>query len=104
VAWIDALSRSALARDGLVEVEAGGAALLLYDLDGAVYATSAICPHQSAWLIQGGVEGQAVNCPRHQGQFDIPTGRLLRGPPCADLWVYPTRVEGDRIWVEVSGS
>lgn len=38
----------------LLEVEAGGAALLLYDIAGTAYATATVCPHHAAWLSQGG--------------------------------------------------
>ncbi|SKA12900.1 naphthalene 1,2-dioxygenase system ferredoxin subunit [Enhydrobacter aerosaccus] len=101
MAWIDVADRAALARSGRREVEAAGIALLLYDLEGALYATSAICPHHAAWLSQGSVEGEIVNCPRHMGQFHIPTGRQLRGPACPDLRTYPVREEGGRIWIEL---
>ncbi len=84
-----------------MEVEAGGRALLLYDIEGAVYATTAICPHHFAFLSQGGLSGDCVDCPRHQGQFHIPTGAQRRGPPCGPLATYPVRVEAERVLVEV---
>jgi len=99
--WTDAASREALARSSPLEVEANGAALLLYDVEGAVYATAAVCPHHAAWLSQGGVQGDAVNCPRHMGQFHIPTGRKLRGPECPDLRTYAVRVRDGRVWVHI---
>ncbi len=100
--WTDAACRHELARRGLLEVEAQGAAILLYDIAGTAYATAAVCPHHSAWLSQGGMEGELVNCPRHQGQFHVPTGRKTRGPDCADLRTYPVRVEGGRVWVDLA--
>lgn len=99
--WIKAASREALARHSPLEAEAGRTAVLLYDIEGTVYATAAVCPHHAAWLSQGGVKGDLVDCPRHQGQFHIPTGRKTRGPQCADLRTYPARVEDGAIWVEV---
>lgn len=99
--WIDAASREALARRSPHEVEANGAALLLYDVAGTVYATSAVCPHHAAWLSQGSVQGDVVDCPRHMGQFHIPTGRKLRGPECPDLRTYAVRVRDGRVWVQV---
>jgi len=99
--WIDAASRRHLASDSLLEVEAGGVAILLYDVAGRVYATAAICPHHAAWLSQGTVRGDVVDCPRHMGQFHIPTGRKLRGPECPDLRAYPVHVQDGRIWVQI---
>jgi nitrite reductase/ring-hydroxylating ferredoxin subunit len=99
--WIDVADRAALARLRWMEAEAGPAAILLYDLDGTVYATAAICPHHAAWLSQGGIDGDCVDCPRHQGRFHIPTGEQRGGPPCGALRTYPARVVDGRVLVEV---
>ena len=100
--WVDVASRAELARQHLMEIGAGGVAMLLYDIGGGAYATAAVCPHHAAWLSQGGVDGDLVNCPRHQGQFHVPTGRKTRGPECPDLRTYPVRVEDGRVWVNVA--
>lgn len=99
--WIDAGPRTRLKPGGMLEVQAGTHAVLLYDLAGTVHATSAVCPHHTAWLIQGQITGTAIDCPRHMGQFDIATGRKLRGPECPDLRTYPARVRDGRIEVAV---
>lgn len=99
--WIKTAPCKALARQSPLEAEAGSAAVLLYDIQGTVYATAAVCPHHAAWLSQGSVQGDLVNCPRHQGQFHIPSGRKTRGPQCPDLRTYPVRVREDSIWVDV---
>jgi nitrite reductase/ring-hydroxylating ferredoxin subunit len=99
--WIDVADRAALAKRRWMEAEAGHAAILLYDLDGAVYATAAICPHHAAWLFQGGFTGEHVDCPRHMGQFHIPTGVQTGGPACDRLQTYKVRVIGERVEVEV---
>ena len=97
--WFDVADRATLAARRWMEVEAGRAAVLLYDVGGEVFATSAVCPHHAAWLSQGGVEGGFVDCPRHQGRFVIATGEQVRGPACGPLTVYPVRVEGGRVLV-----
>ena len=89
--WVDVAPRSRVPANGMVEAEAAGVALLLIDLAGTIHATAAICPHHAAWLSQGGIDGSAIDCPRHQGRFDIASGRKLRGPDCPDLKVYPVR-------------
>lgn len=101
MSWIDVAAVELLARRHLLEVEAAGKALLLYAIDDAVYATAAICPHHAAWLSQGGVEDEFVDCPRHQGRFHIPTGRKVRGPDCADLATYKARVTDGRVEVDL---
>jgi len=47
MAWIEVASRAGVPAGGMLEVEGGGRALLLFDLAGAVFATSAIC--QARW-------------------------------------------------------
>jgi 3-phenylpropionate/trans-cinnamate dioxygenase ferredoxin subunit len=101
VAWIEVASRGEVPAGGMLEVEGGGRALLLYDLDGTVFATSAICPHHAAFLSQGHVSGETIECPRHMGCFHIPTGRQERGPACPDLRTYKVRVEDQRVLVEI---
>lgn len=102
--WFDVADRAALADRRWLEAEAGRTAILLYDIDGQVFATSAICPHHAAWLSQGGLgtgpEGPHVDCPRHQGRFLIQTGALIRGPACPPLKTYRTKVQADRVMVE----
>ena len=101
MAWVDVAPRNAVTAGRMLEVEVSGAAVLIYDLEGTIYATSAICPHHAAWLSQGSISGDCIDCPRHLGRFHIPTGRQLRGPPCPDLRIYAVRVENDRIAVEI---
>jgi len=43
-----------------------------------------------------------IECPKHNGRFDLRTGRVLRAPAMVDLVVYPTRVEDGRVYVEVN--
>lgn len=99
--WFAAAPLAALQAAGMMEAEVGSAAVLLYNLHGDLYATSAICPHHAAWLSQGGVSGDCIDCPRHQGRFHIPTGRKLRGPECPDLRTYPTRVQDGQVFVGI---
>lgn len=100
--WIEAADRAAIPAGGMLEVELEGEAVLLYDIGGVIYASSAICPHHHAFLGMGSIEGDCINCPRHFGQFHIPTGKLRRGPISLDLRVYEVRIESGRVLVLVA--
>ena len=100
--WIDAGSLDRLAARGKVELELAGHALLLVCAKGAAHAVSAVCPHHAAWMIEGGVGDGVIDCPRHQGRFDLATGAKLRGPECPSLPVYPARVREGRVEVQLS--
>lgn len=101
MAWADAAATNEIPPGGMLEVEVGRAALVLYNLPAGFYATAAVCPHHAAWFSQGGITGDCVDCPRHQGRFHIPTGKLVRGPECPDLRTYKVRVENGRLLVDV---
>lgn len=99
---IDVADAAAVRRRGMLEVEAAGRALLLVEALGRLHAVDAVCPHHQAWLSMGRVDGAAIDCPRHQGRFDLLTGQPLRGPACPALGVYRVEERGGRVLVDVA--
>jgi 3-phenylpropionate/trans-cinnamate dioxygenase ferredoxin subunit len=69
--------------------------------DDQYYASDATCTHEAADLTEGFVIGNVIECPRHNGCFDIRTGKALAPPVIVDLVTYPVKVEGGRVWVKV---
>ncbi len=102
--WSDVAAADAVVRTEMFEVEASGRALLLLAVDGRIHAVDAVCPHHQAWLSMGRLDGDCIDCPRHQGRFEIATGRQLRGPACPPLGVYPVRLEAGRVLVALPSS
>ncbi len=43
-----------------------------------------------------------IECPKHNGQFDYRTGEAKRAPVCINLKTFKTKVEGARVFIEVS--
>ncbi|HVO89506.1 MAG TPA: non-heme iron oxygenase ferredoxin subunit [Casimicrobiaceae bacterium] len=90
-------------RHGLpVEIE--GHCIALFDLSGRLCATSNICTHQLAYMTDGYVDGEYIECPMHQGRFHIPTGAPQCPPVTEPLPVYPVRMEGEAILVGLPGA
>jgi len=82
---------------------ANGTEVLLVVLSGGdVRAVQSRCPHQDFSLLQARLEGHVLTCRAHLWQFDLRTGRGINPADCA-LAVYPTRVEGDDVYVDVAG-
>ena len=73
----------------------------LYNVDGAIHATSGRCPHAGAPLAQGFLEDGAITCPLHMWGFDVRTGECLTDPDWASLPTFPVRVEGGAIYLTV---
>jgi nitrite reductase/ring-hydroxylating ferredoxin subunit len=73
----------------------------LYNLDGEFFATHDICTHAHACLSDGYLEGDTIECPLHQGVFDVRTGKALSGPVDVDLQTFAVRIEGNEVFVDV---
>lgn len=99
--WIDVLAHEDVPEDDVVGVDAAGLQLALYGVEGEVYATDNICTHGHARLCDGFLEDYEIECPLHQGRFDVRTGQALCEPLTQDIRVYPVKIEGGRVWVEV---
>jgi naphthalene 1,2-dioxygenase system ferredoxin subunit len=75
--------------------------IALYRIGGYVYATSNVCTHQAAFLSDGYLEGEYVECPLHQGRFCVTTGKAVDGPVEQDLQTYPAYEEEGSIYVDI---
>lgn len=117
--FIEVAKTSDIAPGGMLGVKLNGADIVVCNYEGKFYAVSRKCGHAAAYLERGTLTGYILTCPLHCAQFDITTGEALSGPvpeapsskypdPAAPgiktigLRVYPVKVEGDSINVEVS--
>lgn len=69
---------------------------------GELRAIQSICPHQEVELADGDLEGTVLTCRMHLWQFDVLTGKGVN-PEHAELALYPLKLEGDDIYVDVHG-
>lgn len=99
--WIDAAARDAVPAGDVIGVVVNGLELALYDVDGQIYATDNLCTHGAARLSDGFLEGNEIECPLHQGRFDVCTGRALCAPLDDDVRSYPVKIDGDRVYVRI---
>ncbi|MCA6108606.1 FAD-dependent oxidoreductase [Bradyrhizobium cenepequi] len=102
--WQRAASLSSIRDGGAIGGDVGGTPVALYNLGGAIYATHGICTHALALLSEGWVEDGKIECPLHQGRFDIRTGKALCAPLTQDLRTYAVKLEGDDIFVDLDQS
>jgi 3-phenylpropionate/trans-cinnamate dioxygenase ferredoxin subunit len=97
--WIKVASAQELGNDEVKMVNVAGEGIALYCLEGHYFATDSFCTHGKALLSEGFVEDGCVECPLHQGRFDIRTGKALCAPVTVDLRTHEVRREGDDIYV-----
>jgi nitrite reductase/ring-hydroxylating ferredoxin subunit len=101
MAWYYAASSHDLAVKDVVGVEVNGQEVAIYRIGGEYFATTNICTHQFAFMSEGYVENGCIECPLHQGIFDIKTGTVVDGPPDEPLKTFRVKVEGAEIFVEL---
>lgn len=82
-------------------VVAGGLRLAVFRLAEDLYALHDECTHGAARLSDGFVEDGCVECPLHQGRFDIRTGTPMCAPLEHAVRSFPVRVVGERVQVAV---
>src|SRR5689334_17703079 len=104
MAWQKAASLSDLADGGVVGVHVGATPVALYKRGGEVFATHGICTHAMAILADGFVDDGKIECPLHQGLFDIKSGKALTAPLTEDLRTYPVKIEGNDVLVDLDGT
>ena len=65
----------------------------------AFFATDGFCTHEEQHLEDGIVIDNVIECPLHQGRFDIRSGKALSAPVCIDLKTYPIEVRDGAIYL-----
>lgn len=101
MAWHPAADTADLATRDVIGREVAGRRIALYRVDGAYHATADLCTHGQACLSDGEVVEGYIECPAHFGLFAIATGKAQGAPVTRDLRVYPVRVSGTTIEVEI---
>jgi naphthalene 1,2-dioxygenase system ferredoxin subunit len=100
--WIEACGLDDVPQDDVIGVDVQGRDIALYRVDGEVYATDNICTHGHARLCDGFLEGHEIECPLHQGRFDVRNGKAMCEPLTEDIRTYPIRIEEGRVYVAMS--
>jgi anthranilate 1,2-dioxygenase large subunit len=101
MAWQRVASIKEIDRDGVLGLDVDGSPVALYRLGNEVFATAGICTHALAILSDGFVEDGKIECPLHQGQFDIRSGEALCAPATDDLRTYAVKLEGDDVFIDM---
>ncbi|GCL63065.1 non-heme iron oxygenase ferredoxin subunit [Pseudaquabacterium pictum] len=97
--WVDALSATELPADDVTGVIVAGRDIAVYTVGDAVYATDNLCTHGHARLCDGFLDGHEIECPLHQGKFDVRDGRPACDPVTEAVRSYPVKIEGGRVFV-----
>ncbi len=81
--------------------EVDGEPVCLANVDGTIYAFTDNCTHISGPLSDGELSGCVLTCPWHLAQFDVRTGKVLRGPARQEVLTYPVKIDGQTILISL---
>ena len=100
--WIEVCAAADLGREDVIRFDHGRKTFALYrDGDGRFFATDGICTHGNTHLADGLVKGGIIECPKHNGRFNLADGSPARAPVCRALATYPIDERGGRLWLNV---
>lgn len=97
--WLDLMSQDDVFENEVVGVQFQDKNLAIYDVNGEIFATDNICSHGNARLCDGFLEGHEIECPHHQGRFDIRDGKALCAPLTENISTYPVKIENGRVFI-----
>ena len=84
-------------------LEQGGRTYAIYRTAiGQLFATDGLCTHGRTHLAEGFLQGVCIECPKHNGRFDIRDGSVRRPPPRIALKTYPVREKDGKILLSVA--
>jgi 3-phenylpropionate/trans-cinnamate dioxygenase ferredoxin subunit len=91
--------------DGSLRVELPDVDIAVVNFEGEIFAIEDVCSHAEVPLTDGEVEefngAPTIECALHGSCFDLRTGEPTNLPATEPVPVYPVRVEGDDVLVDV---
>jgi len=82
--------------------EIDGFAYAIFQAGDQYYVTADLCSHGPGQLSDGFLEGCEVECPFHQGRFDVRTGAPT-APPCEiPIMVWTPVIRDEAVFIDVA--
>jgi nitrite reductase/ring-hydroxylating ferredoxin subunit len=89
-------------KEGQIKVVITGKEKVILFLKGGKFsAVSSICTHRGGPLDKGPLNGEIVTCPWHGSEFDLISGKVVKGPATASLKQFKVKVEKDDVFISV---
>ncbi len=96
--WISACYESSIAKNDVVRFDhLDGTYAVVRTSDGVCVVMDGLCTHGKAHLAEGFVDGTTIECPKHNGRFNVLTGEPIASPVRVATRVYETRVNNSKI-------
>lgn len=102
--WTVICTVDELPPEDVLQFERGEDVYALYrNAEGEFFASDGLCTHGRACLAEGVVMGSLIECPKHNGRFDLRDGSVQRSPVRVPLRMYEVKVEDGKVLVDLDG-
>ena len=99
--WIPTVSFDAIDDEDVTRFDHAGRTFAIYRVEDRAYASDGLCTHENVHLCDCLVMDHVIECPKHNGRFDIRDGRPLGAPVCVALKTYAAKVEDGVVHIEI---
>lgn len=100
--WIEACASEDIDVEDVLRFDYEDRTFAIYRTENSGYfASDGYCTHERVHLATGLVMGNVIECPKHNGRFDIPTGTAKRRPACIALKTYPVKLEAGKVLIQI---
>jgi 3-phenylpropionate/trans-cinnamate dioxygenase ferredoxin subunit len=100
--WVEVCAADDIEEEDVIPFDHGGRTYALYrSPDDEYFATDGVCTHEHAFLSDGLVMDDIVECPKHNGRFNYKTGEAKGAPVCINLKTYPVKIEAGKIYLRI---
>jgi naphthalene 1,2-dioxygenase system ferredoxin subunit len=97
--WKDLILVSVLEDKWVTRVRMGSRLIAVYDTPSGIYASIALCNHGGADLCDGYFDKHIIECPLHQGAFDVRDGKAVSAPATRPMRTYETRTADNMLQI-----
>jgi 3-phenylpropionate/trans-cinnamate dioxygenase ferredoxin subunit len=100
--WIETCAADDIEQEDVIRFDHGDRTFAIYrTVKNEYFASDGYCTHEKFHLADGLVMGNLIECPKHNGRFDVTTGEAKRAPVCVNLQTYPVKVEAGKVFIRI---
>jgi Na+-transporting NADH:ubiquinone oxidoreductase subunit F len=103
--WVEVCSSDLVRKEDVIRFDHEQSSYAIYrTAKNDLFATDGICSHGNAHLADGMVKGTLIECPKHNGRFDVRDGSPQRLPVCIGIKTYSVREADGRIFFNLNSA
>jgi len=100
--WLRVCDAKDLAPADVIRFDNGQQTYALYrNSEGKLFATDGVCTHGNTHLSDGLIVRNMIECPKHNGRFNLIDGSPARAPICRGLTTYPIEERDRQVYINL---